>query len=54
MVDGRFARYDLWLREDSATESPPNFSSATSASTSATIASATIPAAGTAHTSERW
>ena len=37
-----------------ATESPPNFSSTASASTSATIASATIPAAGTAQTSERW
>ncbi len=35
-------------------ESPPNFSSTASASTSATIASATTPAAGTAHTSERW
>jgi hypothetical protein len=36
------------LRAVSATESPPNFSSAASASTSATIASATTPAAGTA------
>jgi hypothetical protein len=44
----------LWLRDDSATESPPNFSSATSAKTSATIASATMPAAGTAQTSDRW
>ena len=42
------------LRRVSATESPPNFSSTASASTSATIASATMPAAGTAHTSERW
>ena len=54
IVDGRLARYDLWLREVSATESPPNFSSDTSARTSATIASATMPAAGTAQTSERW
>ena len=42
------------MRRVSATESPPNFSSTASASTSATIASATIPAAGTAQTSERW
>src|SRR4051794_1811159 len=42
------------LRRVSSTESPPNFSSVASASTSATIASATTPAAGTAHTSERW
>ena len=42
------------LRAVSATESPPNFSSTASARTSATIASATTPAAGTAHTSERW
>ncbi len=38
----------------SASESPPNFSSATRASTSATMVSTTTPAAGTAHTSERW
>ena len=38
----------------SVTESPPNFSSTASASTSATIASATTPAAGTAQTSLRW
>ena len=42
------------LRRVSLTESPPNFSSTASASTSATIASATMPAPGTAHTSERW
>ena len=42
------------MRRISATESPPNFSTAASASTSATIASATTAAAGTAHTSERW
>ena len=42
------------MRRISATESPPNFSIAASASTSATIASATTAAAGTAHTSERW
>ena len=34
--------------------SPPNFSVAASASTSAAIASATTPAAGTAVTSLRW
>ena len=33
-------------------ESPPNFSSIASAKTRATIASATMPAAGTAHTSD--
>ena len=38
----------------SASESPPNFSSAARASTSATMVSTTTPAAGTAHTSERW
>src|SRR6478672_8355280 len=48
------SRYPWALRRVSATESPPNFSSTASASTSATIASATIPAAGTAQTSERW
>ena len=42
------------MRRVSCTESPPNFSSTASASTSATIASATMPAAGTAQTSERW
>ena len=42
------------MRAVSATESPPNFSTTASASTSATIASATTPAAGTAQTSERW
>ena len=42
------------FRCTSATESPPNFSSTACASTSATIASATTPAAGTAQTSERW
>ncbi len=35
-------------------ESPPNFSSAARATTSATMVSTTTPAAGTAHTSERW
>ena len=34
--------------------SPPNFSAKASARTSATIASATIPAAGTAQTSDLW
>lgn len=42
------------LRRVSASESPPNFCSAARASTSATMASTTTPAAGTAHTSERW
>ena len=42
------------MRRVSPTESPPNFSSTASASTRATIASATMPAAGTAQTSERW
>jgi hypothetical protein len=42
------------LRLVSAIESPPNFSSAVSASTSATTDSSTTPARGTAHTSERW
>src|SRR5206468_4347879 len=50
----RLSRYDWTLRRVSATLSPPNFSATASASTSATMASATIPAAGTAHTSERW
>src|SRR4051794_40422372 len=48
------ARYPSTLRRVSPTESPPNFSSTTSARTRETIASATIPAAGTAQTSERW
>ena len=48
------ARYAATLRAVSVTESPPNFSRTASASTSATMASATTPAAGTAHTSERW
>ena len=42
------------LRRVSVTVSPPNFSATASASTRATMASATMPAAGTAHTSERW
>ena len=42
------------LRRTSGTESPPNFSVTASATTSATMASATTPAAGTAHTSLRW
>src|SRR5690606_14443503 len=48
------SREERTLRRVSVTLSPPNFSATASASTSATIASATIPAAGTAHTSERW
>src|SRR6201995_1025276 len=47
-------RYDSMLRRVSVSESPPNFSSAARASTSATIVSTTTPAAGTAQTSERW
>ena len=50
----RLSRYDVTLRRVSATESPPNFSATASANTRATIASATMPAAGTADTSERW
>ncbi len=50
----RRAAYAAAFLRVSANESPPNFSSAASASTRATIASATTPAAGTAHTSERW
>ena len=38
----------------SVTLSPPNFSTHAWASTSATMASATTPAAGTAQTSDRW
>src|SRR5690606_2853931 len=57
---GRFQKSRSWaeyastLRLDSASESPPNFSNAASARTSATIDSSTTPALGTAHTSERW
>lgn len=50
----RWSRYDWTLRRVSATLSPPNFSATASARTRATIASATMPAAGTAQTSERW
>src|SRR5690606_31013000 len=50
----RCSWYPARLRATSATESPPNFSTAASASTRATIASATTPAAGTAQTSLRW
>ena len=42
------------LARVSVSESPPNFSSAARATTRATIVSTTTPAAGTAHTSERW
>ena len=48
------ARAQLSRQLAHCTDSPPNFSMTASASTSATIASATMPAAGTAHTSERW
>ena len=41
------------MRTNSASESPPNFRSASDASTSAVIVSATTPAAGTAVTSVR-
>src|ERR1700754_4938070 len=47
-------RYVSMLARVSASESPPNFSSVARASTSATMVSTTTPAAGTAHTSERW
>ena len=47
------ARYASWLRTNSVSESPPNLRSASSARTSATIVSATTPAAGTAVTSVR-
>src|SRR5690606_8532771 len=50
----RWSRYERTLRLVSPTESPPNFSVIASATTRATIASATMPAAGTAHTSDRW
>src|SRR5882724_837351 len=46
--------YPSALRRISSTESPPNFSRTASASTSAVMASATTPAAGTAVTSLRW
>ena len=46
-------RYPARLSEVSVAESPPNFSRAACATTSATIDSATTPAAGTATTSER-
>ena len=42
------------MRRVSVTESPPNFSSAASASTSATIASITTLPRGTAQASLRW
>src|SRR5207237_10902840 len=45
--------HDANPRSSSATESPPNFSVTASASTSATIASPTTAAAGTAQTSLR-
>src|SRR5690606_33789111 len=53
-ASGIAARYASRLRFVSPTESPPNFSSTEFASTRATMASATTPDAGTAHTSERW
>jgi hypothetical protein len=46
------AKKESRLRFVSATESPPNFSKTAFANTKATIASATIPAAGTAQTSD--
>src|SRR5690606_29510881 len=49
-----WSRYPVTLRRVSATLSPPIFSATASASTRATMASATMPAAGTAQTSERW
>jgi hypothetical protein len=49
----RLSRYERTLRRVSVTLSPPNFSATASARTRATMASATMPAAGTAHTSER-
>src|SRR5699024_1752312 len=42
------------FRRVSPSESPPNFCRTARARTSATMDSATTPAAGTAHTSERW
>ena len=53
LVQRSEARYASWLRSSSANESPPNFRIASSASTSATMVSATTPAAGTAVTSVR-
>src|SRR5699024_5724152 len=50
----RVCRYDSTLRPLSVNESPPNFSVAASASTSASTDSSTTPARGTAQTSERW
>src|SRR5581483_11119019 len=50
---GSEARYPSRLRSSSVTESPPNLRSASPASTSATIVSATTPMAGTAVTSVR-
>src|SRR5688572_9120483 len=47
------ARYASWFRTTSGRESPPNFRSASPASTRATIDSATMPDAGTAVTSVR-
>src|SRR5665213_357890 len=52
-VEPRLAMYEAWLRVNSSTESPPNFRSASSAKTSAIIASLTTPSAGTAVTSVR-
>src|SRR6202000_2209667 len=46
--------YASMLRRVSVSESPPNFCSTARASTNATMVSTTTPAAGTAHTSERW
>ncbi len=46
-------RTTSWLRTSSSSESPPNLRSASPASTSATIVSATTPDAGTAVTSVR-
>src|SRR5215472_1932175 len=48
------SRYPRRFLRTSDTLSPPNFSTAASAITSAAIASATTPAAGTAVTSLRW
>ena len=42
------------MRRVSSSESPPNFSSAACARTSAVTDSTTTPARGTAHASERW
>src|ERR1019366_3874217 len=51
---GIASREPRWFLAVSATLSPPNFSRHAWARTRATMASATTPAAGTAHTSERW